>query len=141
MKKLLIVDDEESIRVLYTYELIEEGYEVITTDDGSRLMSLIEEENPDLVVMDIKLSHDNGLNLLMGIRDTYYNLPVVMCTAYPDFKYDMRSIAADYYVVKSSDLNELKYKIKMALDGVMPFIPGAMLNDVKQMVTTLENRH
>ncbi len=52
-------------------------------------------------------------------RNTYYRLPVVLCTAYPAFKDDLKSIAADYYVLKSSDLKELKSKIKMALEGEM----------------------
>jgi len=47
----------------------------------------------------------------------FYNLPVVLCTAYDTFKEDMKSIAADYYVIKSFDLSELKSKIAMALEA------------------------
>ena len=120
MKKLLIVDDDESVRSLFSEELIEEGYEVITSGDGSRLLALIEKESPDLIVMDIKLGKCNGLDLLQDVRNHYYNLPVILCTAYPSFKYDMKSIAADYYVLKRSNLSELKTKINMALECVMP---------------------
>jgi DNA-binding response OmpR family regulator len=80
-------------------------------------MALIKKKQPDLVVLDIRLGCDSGLDLLVDIRNTYYNLPVILCTAYSTFKYDLKSIAADYYVVKSSDLDELKNKIKMALEG------------------------
>ena len=117
MAKILIVDDEEHIRFLYSEELTEAGYEVITADSGYRLLERIEEEKPDLIVLDIKMVDYNGLDLLQDIRNKYYNLPVVLCTAYDTFKEDMKSIAADYYVIKSFDLSELKAKIAMALDA------------------------
>ena len=117
MAKLLIVDDEEHIRYLYSEELSEAGYEVITADSGYKLLEKIEEEKPDLVVLDIKMVDYNGLDLLQDIRNKFYDLPVVLCTAYDTFKEDMKSIAADFYVIKSFDLTELKNKISMALEA------------------------
>jgi len=114
--KILIVDDEEHIRFLYSEELSEAGYEVITADSGHQLLERIEEEKPDLVVLDIKMVDYNGLDLLQDIRNRFYDLPVVLCTAYDTFKEDMKSIAADFYVIKSFDLSELKNKIEMALE-------------------------
>jgi DNA-binding response OmpR family regulator len=116
MAKILIVDDEEHIRFLYSEELSEAGYEVITADSGHMLLERIEEEEPDLVVLDIKMVDYNGLDLLQDIRNKFYNMPVVLCTAYDTFKEDMKSIAADFYVIKSFDLSELKSKIAMALE-------------------------
>lgn len=120
MAKILIVDDEEHIRFLYSEELADEGYEVITADSGFGLIERIEKEKPDLVVLDIKMVDYNGLDLLQDIRNKYYDLPVILCTAYDTFKEDMKSIAADFYVIKSFDLTELKNKIKMALDTAVP---------------------
>ncbi len=117
MAKILIVDDEEHIRFLYSEELTDAGYEVITADSGLGLMERIEKEKPDLVVLDIKMVDYNGLDLLQDIRNRFYNLPVVLCTAYDTFKEDMKSIAADFYVIKSFDLTELKNKIAMALEA------------------------
>jgi two-component system response regulator (stage 0 sporulation protein F) len=117
MAKILIVDDEEHIRFLYSEELAEAGYEVITADSGYKVLDRIDREKPDLVVLDIKMVDYNGLDLLQDIRNKYYNLPVVLCTAYDTFKEDMKSIAADYYVIKSFDLTELKTKIAMALEA------------------------
>jgi len=131
MNKVLVLDDDKSIQMLYADELTEEGYEVITSGDGSRLMELIEQKRPDLVVMDIRLSKHNGLDLLQDIRNTYYNLPVILCTAYPTFKYDLKSIAANYYVVKSSNLQELKLKIKMAIAGGTE-LPSAAHGEVNE---------
>ncbi len=119
MAKILVVDDEEHIRFLYSEELTEAGHEVITADSGLRLVERIEEEKPDLVVLDIKMVDYNGLDLLQDIRNKFYNLPVVLCTAYDTFKEDMKSIAADFYVIKSFDLTELKNKITMALEAGM----------------------
>lgn len=124
MAKILIVDDEEHIRFLYSEELTEAGYEVITADSGYRLMERIEEEKPDLIVLDIKMVDYNGLDLLQDIRNKFYDMPVVLCTAYDTFKEDMKSIAADFYVIKSFDLTELKNKIAMALEaGTKPEKP------------------
>jgi len=139
MNRILIVDDEKAIQLLYADELTEEGYEVITTGDGSGTLELIEQKRPDLVVLDIKLGENDGLDLLQDIRNTYYDLPVVMCTAYPDFKYDLKSIAADYYVVKSSDLRELKEKVKMAFEGSEQFQQGTIFNDFQQEAVPLQN--
>ena len=117
MAKILIVDDEEHIRYLYSEELSESGYEVITADSGYRLLERIEEEKPDLIVLDIKMVGYDGLDLLQDIRNKFYELPVVLCTAYDTFKRDMKSIAADFYVIKSFDLTELKSKVAMALEA------------------------
>ena len=119
MAKILIVDDEEHIRYLYSEELSEAGYEVITAESGHMLLEKIEEEKPDLVVLDIKMVDYNGLDLLQDIRNKFYTMHVVLCTAYDTFKEDMKSIAADFYVIKSFDLTELKKKIAMALEATV----------------------
>jgi DNA-binding response OmpR family regulator len=117
MAKILVVDDEEHIRLLYSEELREEGYDVSTAEGGYRLLERIEKERPDLVVLDIKMVDYDGLDLLQDIRNKFYDLPVILSTAYDTFKEDMKSIAADFYVVKSFDLSELKKKIRMALEA------------------------
>jgi DNA-binding response OmpR family regulator len=109
--KILVVDDEAHIRMLYAEELAEEGYEVVTAENGQGLLELIEQEKPQVVVLDIKMVDYNGLDLLQDIRNKHYDLPVILCSAYDTFKDDMKSIAADHYVVKSFDLSELKQKI------------------------------
>lgn len=119
-KKILIVDDEEHIRFLYSEELADEGYTVITADSGYQLIEKIEAEKPDLVVLDIKMVDYNGLDILQDIRNRFYDMPVILCTAYDTFKEDMKSIAADHYVIKSFDLTELKSKIATALEAQIP---------------------
>lgn len=120
MAKVLIVDDEENIRYLYSEELKADGYEVITADSGYKLLERIEKERPDIILLDIKMADYNGLDLLQDIRNKYYNLPVILCTAYDSYKSDVKSIAADSYVIKSFDLTELKKRITQALETVVP---------------------
>jgi DNA-binding response OmpR family regulator len=120
MAKILIVDDEEGIRMLYAMELQDEGYEVITLPDGKDLLEVVETQEPDCIVLDIKMREYNGLDLLQQIRKKHDDLPVILNSAYSSFKVDLKAVAADYYVVKSSDLGELKEKLKVALETRIP---------------------
>ena len=120
MPKIFVVDDEEHMRLLYSEELNEAGYEVVTAEGGYRLLERIEEEKPDLVILDIKMGDCNGLDILQDIRNHFYDLPVILSTAYDSFKEDIKSIAADFYVVKSFDLTKLKEKIAIALETRLP---------------------
>ena len=117
MPKILVVDDEEPIRLLYEEELTDEGYEVVTADSGQGLLERIAQERPDLIILDIKLADSDGLDLLQEIRNRHYDLPVILCSAYEVFKRDIKAIAADAYVVKSSDLTPLKKAVRRALEG------------------------
>jgi len=117
MPKILVVDDEEPIRLLYEEELTDEGYEVVTAASGQGLLERIEQERPDLIILDIKLADSDGLDLLQEIRNRHYDLPVILCSAYEVFKRDVKAIAADAYVVKSSDLTPLKKAVRRALEG------------------------
>jgi len=116
MPKILVVDDQEHVRLLYSEELNQAGYEVVTAEGGHKLLEKIEDEKPDLVILDIEMVDYNGLDLLNEIRNHFYDLPVILSTVYDIFKQDMKSIEADFYVVKSFDLTELKEKIAMALE-------------------------
>lgn len=131
MYKILIVDDDHAIRLLYQEELEDEGYSVSTTSGCLNFLDQIEHFRPDLILLEIKLGKFNGLDILQEIRARYYDMPVILCSAYYSFRYDMRAIAADYYVTKSVDLSELKFKIKMAFESIMkgpesfkPRLPG-----------------
>jgi len=117
MAKILLIDDEEHIRFLYSELLTESGYEVRTAENGYKLIEKIEAEKPDLIVLDIRMVDYNGLDLLQDIRNKFHKLPVIICTAYDTFKDDIKSVAADYYVIKSFDLSELKAKIALALNA------------------------
>ena len=114
--KIMIVDDEDYIRFLYAEELRDEGYEVVTASSGFRIVEKIEKEKPDLVVLDIKIKEHNGLDILQTIKNRFEDLPVGICSAYDTFKDDIKSLAADFYVVRSFDLDQLKNSIAASLE-------------------------
>jgi DNA-binding response OmpR family regulator len=115
--KILIVDDEKHIRMLYQEELESEGYEIVTSDGEEPILPLMERVAPEVVILDIKLgSNRSGLDLLQEIRGKDQAIPVILSTAYDSFQHDLKSIAADYYVVKSVDLGELKTKVALAVE-------------------------
>ncbi len=120
MARILIVDDEEHIRTLYTLELEDDGHEVRALESGKGLTEVIEGFAPDVVILDIKMVDVSGLDALQEVRNRFYDLPVILCSAYGSYKGDVKSIAADYYVVKSSDLTELKKRIQAALEARIP---------------------
>ncbi|WP_461210350.1 response regulator [Desulfocurvus sp. DL9XJH121] len=114
--KILVVDDEKHIRMLYQEELQADGYAVGTSDGTEDILEALDREKPDVVILDIKLGPNiSGLDLLQKIRSREQDLPVILCTAYDSFQHDLKSIAADYYVVKTVDLTELKSKVAAAL--------------------------
>ena len=113
--RIMIVDDEEHVRLLYSEELEDEGYTVVTVSNGFKLLEKIEREKPDLIVLDVRARDYDGLDLLRSIKNSFDNVPVGICTAYDAFKEDVKSAAADFYVVRSSDLTELKNNIANTL--------------------------
>lgn len=115
--KILIVDDEEGLRLLYKEELEEEGCDVELASSGEEAMRKLENDHMDLVLLDIKMPGMSGLEVLKKIKERWKDLPVVLSTAYPHYKNDFNTWASDAYIVKSSDLRELKDKIKEILSS------------------------
>ena len=107
MKKILVVDDEKAIRSLYKMELEDAGYQVETADSGSQALKKMEAFQPDLVTLDIKMPGMSGLEVLAEIRKNYKNLPIILCSAYGEYKQDFSCWASDAYIVKSSNVEEL----------------------------------
>ena len=116
-KKVLVVDDEENIRALIEGELMDEGYEVLTASSGEEALIVFDSDAPDLITLDIKMPGMGGKAALSAIREKNPNVPVIMLTAYSEFKSDFDIWAADAYVTKSSDLSGLKSKVKYLLQA------------------------
>lgn len=114
-KTILVVDDEESIRFLYREELEEDGYRVITAADGEEALRKVRNENPDLITLDIRMPGMDGIEVLHQIREMNKEIPVIMSTAYGEYRNDFNVWASDAYVIKTANLTELKETIRRLL--------------------------
>jgi len=112
MKTILVVDDDEAIRTLLQEELEEEGYKVLIATNARDALKMVAAEALDLVILDIRMPGMDGLEALPRILGIKEGLPVIMNTAYSQYQDSFMSWAADAYVVKSSDLTELKEKVR-----------------------------
>ncbi len=116
MAKILIVDDEVNVRKLYSEELRGEGYETVSAGTVAEAIELAEKESPDLMILDMKLGDESGIDALIEIAERRKDLPVIINSAYSVFKDNFQTWAADAYIVKSVDLTPLKEKIRELLD-------------------------
>ena len=111
MAKLLIVDDDENICLLYEEEFAEAGYDVEIAKNGKECVEKLKSFSPDLIILDIRMPQMDGIEALGKIIAKEKNIPVILNSAYSSYKDDFRSWGADAYIVKSSDLGELKDKV------------------------------
>ena len=117
MKKILLVDDEESIQLVYREEFEDEGYQVVSALDGKVGLEKFSSENPDIVILDIKMPGMNGIEVLRQMKMLNPQVPIILSSAYQEFKRDLGTWASDDYVVKSGDLDELKNAVKKLLEN------------------------
>ncbi len=115
MKKVLVVDDEENIRELYREELEEMGYAVTTVSDGVQALTVMDTGKFDLVTLDMRMPDQDGIETLRKMKEKDSTLPVIICTAYEEYKQDFGSWCSDAYVVKSADTTLLRETVKKIL--------------------------
>jgi len=113
--KLLIVDDEKNIRRLYEKAFTQSGYEVLLAENGAAAVEKVQNEGPDLVILDIRMPGMDGIETLGKILGKKRDIPVILNTAYTSYQNNFMSWAADAYVVKSSDIDVLKSKVEEVL--------------------------
>ena len=118
MTTILVVENDKYHLFLYEQELSLEGYNIITAKDGCEALKKVKEHSPDLIVMDIIMPKMDGIELMGRILSGHKKIPIIINTAYTSYMDNFMSWAADAYIIKSSDLNELKNKIKELLDKI-----------------------
>lgn len=135
MARILLVDDEPSIRLFYSAVLADEGHDVVEAPSEAEAVRLLEAEPPDLVVLDIRLGSQSGLELLQHIASHPARVPVIILTAYASFQDDYTTWLAESYVLKSSDPTEFLAEVHRVLDrrgrrsANFPFRPRSTLSD------------
>jgi DNA-binding response OmpR family regulator len=115
MARILIVDDENNIRLLYKEEFQDEGYEVAVAASAEQAREEIRKNKPDLVILDIQMPGTDGIEFLRKLKEEESDISIVFCSAFGGYKRDFRVWVSDAYVVKSADLSELKNVIKKIL--------------------------
>ncbi len=115
MSKILIIEDEKNLRLLYQQEFERDGFDVVTAATATDGLEMVKSEKPDLVVMDIRLPGMDGLEAMGRLLDKSPKIPVVINSAYSSYKDSFMSWAADAYVVKSADTGELRTRVRELL--------------------------
>ncbi|WP_047476904.1 response regulator transcription factor [Bacillus siamensis] len=116
-KKILVVDDEQSIVTLLQYNLERSGYDVITASDGEEALEQAEKENPDLIVLDVMLPKVDGIDVCKQLRQQRMMVPILMLTA-KDEEFDKvlgLELGADDYMTKPFSPREVTARVKAIL--------------------------
>jgi len=116
VKKILLVDDDHAIQLLYQEEFSDEGYNVVSAFNGDEALKLFAADQPDLVILDIQMPGLNGIEVLRQMKMINSSVPIILSSAYHEYKQDLGAWASDDYVVKSSDLTDLKNAVRRLLD-------------------------
>ena len=125
MAKILLVEDEQNLCMLYQMELQEEGHEVLIAYDGKRGVEMAREHKHDLVIIDISLPEKmDGLESMSRILSENRAVPVIINTGYSQYRDNFMTWAAEAYIVKSADLSPLKEAIRGVLKKQQKTLEG-----------------
>lgn len=116
MQKILVVDDAKPISDIVKFNLTKEGYEVITAYDGEEALEKVEDDSPDLILLDLMLPKIDGLEVARRVR-AKHSIPIIMVTA-KDSELDKvvgLELGADDYVTKPFSNRELVARVKANL--------------------------
>lgn len=113
--KILVIDDEASIRELLSLEFQDLGYEVTSLPDAIQGLRFLKENSMDLVILDIKMPEMDGIEALEKIISSQRGLPVIIHSAYSHFKENYLTWSAASYVVKSGNLTDLIQEVEKCI--------------------------
>ncbi len=113
--RILFVDDDPNQREIYQRRLERHGYTVETADSADCAVNLLQQQRPNVVVLDIAMPGRDGLSALQEFLDIDPSVPVIINTAYPGYAENFLSWAADAYIEKSTDLTPLVSAIEEAV--------------------------
>lgn len=118
MAKILIVDDEKSMREFLSIVLSKEGYTVFTAADGEEALQQVEKDIFDLVITDIKMPKLSGLEVLKGVKEVSPDTIVLMITAFATTETAIEAMkqGAYNYLIKPFKIDEVKLIIRNALE-------------------------
>jgi two-component system, OmpR family, response regulator VicR len=117
MKKILIIEDEKILSEMYKFKLEKEGFEVFNAIEVDEAIALGEKNKPDLVVLDILLPKESGINFLIKVKNVeeLKDVPVLVLSNFDDNETKAKAFelgASDYLIKSNHDPKELVEKIK-----------------------------
>jgi len=113
---IMVVDDDEDLRLLCERHLRDWGYGTLSASSGLEALQFLNENpNVDLIILDIKMPTMSGIEVLKKLRARNINVPVILYSDYSTYRDNFLSWLADAFLTKSSDLTELKDKVKQLL--------------------------
>ncbi len=117
MFRILVVEDDKNLQRLMAAVLRQNGYEVLTADDGRQALEVHAEHHVDLLICDVMMPHMSGYQLTRELRQAHYDLPVLMVTARESIEDKRRGfvVGTDDYMVKPIDLDELLLRVTALL--------------------------
>jgi len=117
-KRILVVDDDESLRWVTQAQLQQSGYDVAATADGKSALASIRQTPPDLVITDLKMPGMSGLELLRQIREDYPEIIVIMVTAFGSVENAVEAMktGAYDYIMKPVNMDELRLIVNRGLE-------------------------
>lgn len=117
--KILVVDDEESVRTMLSLVLSKDGYEVIEANDGSACVDLATQEQPDVILMDMRMPKMDGMTAFRTIRQRQATAVVILMTAFAtvDAAVEAMKAGAYDYILKPFNIEEVKILIQRAVDS------------------------
>lgn len=109
MAKILVVDDEDSLRTVLSNELQTAGYEVSSASDGDIAIDELKKSNFDVILLDIKMNRVSGFDVLKFIKDSNISIKIVMLTGFADLKnaIEAKKLGAQEFITKPYDINEV----------------------------------
>lgn len=126
-KKLLIVDDQNGIRVLLMEVFSSEGYETFQASNGKLALEIVRRESPDLVLLDMKIPGMDGLDILKHVKTIDPSIKVIMMTAYGelDLIKEATDLGAISHFTKPFDIDELRQAVNYQLKNSRGYAIGS----------------
>ncbi len=141
MKTILVVDDKANVRIMLREYLTEQGYRVVTADNGRTALFMAREEKPDLILLDIMMPEMDGTDF-MRIYRKEANTPIILLTAKLEEtdKVLGLELGADDYITKPFGMRELLARVRAVLRRVEPDEPGQELLQVADVILDVDGR-
>ena len=136
-KRILLVDDDESLRRITQLQLEEAGHEVLTAPSGEAALKIMEEQDPALLITDLRMPGLSGLEILKKVRESYPQTTVLMITAFGTVQTAVEAMKAGAYdyITKPIDYEELVLVVNRAMER------HHLLEEIRNLRTSLDQKY